>query len=96
MNSLLLRKRELLMESDLNRQVLNLETQRIRDRISQLRGGLLPSGWKYVAPLVGVLFAWKFRRLGKFLTSSLGLFLLRKLWEGVVPWWKSARAPTRR
>ena len=96
MNPLLARKQDLLLESDLNRQALVLELLQIRHRVSGLGGGLLRSRWKFVVPLAGLLFVWKFRRLGKFLTSGVGLLLLRKLWEGLVAWSRADATPARR
>jgi hypothetical protein len=90
------RKRELLLESDINRQVLQLELQQIRQRVSDFKGGLVHSPWKYLAPVAGILVAWRFRRLGKFLKSGFGILMLRKLWDAVMAWSNSDRAPVRR
>jgi hypothetical protein len=91
-----LRKRELLLESDINRQVLHLELQQIRHQISEFRGNIFQSKWKFVAPLAGVLVAWRFRRLGKFLKSGVGLLLVRKIWDAFMAWSNSDRSPVRR
>ena len=96
MNSLALRKRDLLMESAINRQVLELEILQVRQKLSHLRGGLLHSRWKYIAPLAGVLVAWKFRKAGRFLKSGVGLLVLRKLLEAILSWSKGGKSPVHR
>ena len=75
------RKRELLLESDINRQVLQLEIASLQQRLGQIKLGLFHSRWTYLAPLAALLLTWKFRRLRPLLQSSFGLILLRKLWE---------------
>lgn len=84
MNSLEERKRELLLESDLNRQVMQLETDQLHLQIRDMRRNVLSSRWKILAPAAGLLFAWRFRAFKGFLKSSVGLLLLRKLWEHFV------------
>ena len=76
------RKRELLQESELNRQVLQLEWEQIRFRTETFRSGWWRAGWKWVMPVAGFLVARKFKKsAGFFAQGSLGLFVLRKIWE---------------
>lgn len=76
------RKRDLLLTSNLNRQVLQLELEQIRLRAEQFKQGWLHNSWKWVVPIAGFLAARKFKKsAGFFAQGSLGLFLLRKLWE---------------
>ena len=84
MNLIEERKRELLLESDLNRQVMQLESEQFSLRLRQIRRGVLGSRWKLLAPVAGLLFAWRFRAFKGFLKSGVGLLLLRKLWDSVV------------
>jgi len=77
------RKRALLLESDLNRQVLLLESAMLQHRLRNLRQGVFQSRWTYLAPLAGLVVAWRFPSLRPLLRSSFGLLLLRKLWENI-------------
>ncbi len=73
------RKRELLMESELNRQVLHLELRQIGLRIENLRRGWLTGPWTLVAAVGAFLLALRMRRMRRALSSSFGLYLLRRL-----------------
>jgi hypothetical protein len=59
------RKKELLLESDINRQIVSLEVSQIKIKAVEWRRGLMKAGtiYKWVAPLAGV---------------GLGLFAARK------------------
>lgn len=75
------RKRDLLLESELNRQVLQLELGQIGLRFDRVRRDLVTGPWKLGFALAGLLFALRLKRVKKVLGSSFGLFLLRRLWE---------------
>ena len=62
------RKRELLVESELNRQLLRVEVGRIRFQTERLKRGYgwAHGAWKWVAPIAGFLFA---RALGSLATT---------------------------
>lgn len=82
LDALQARKRDLLAESDINRQVLQLETGHVRFRIERFKHGWLRRGWKWAAPVAGFVFAQKFKKAGGvFAKGSLALLALRKLWE---------------
>ena len=76
------RKRELLLESELNRQVLRLECQQVRARACGLREHWRQNIWTWAAPVAGFLLA---RRLSKtsgfFAKGSVLAVVLGKLWE---------------
>lgn len=61
---LLARKHDLLLESELNRQILRLEVAKLRLRGEKFRGSLATgqSWWKVAAPIAGILLA---RRVSK-------------------------------
>lgn len=75
------RRKELLLESEMNRQVLHLEAEQLRSQIGQMRMGVLSGKWKFLAPLAGMLMVWKFKKMGGFLKSGVGLLLLRKAYD---------------
>ena len=78
------RKRELLIESDLNRQVMDLEWQHLRFRAGNFKENWLQTGWKWLVPVAGFFIARKFKKPASFLAQgSLGLWVLRKIWEAV-------------
>ena len=78
------RRRELLLESDINRQILELEWEQIHFRTANLKRGWLQSSWKWAAPIAGFLIARKFKKpAGVFAQGSFGLFFLRKIWEAL-------------
>jgi hypothetical protein len=75
------RKRLLLVESEINRQILRLESQQVRMRVNDLRGTWLQSAWAWSAPLAGFFVARKFIKSdGFFARSSALLALLTQLW----------------
>jgi len=81
LDTLQARKRDLLVVSDINRQMLQSEMDHIRFRMEQIKHNWLSRGWKWAAPVAGFLFARKFKKTGgMFAKSSLALLLLRTLW----------------
>lgn len=60
------RKRDLLVESDLNRQVLRLEVDQLCLRAAEIRRGWgwARSIWVWSGPLVGLLMARRFKKTG--------------------------------
>jgi hypothetical protein len=88
MNPLEERKRELLVESDINRQVLRLELQQAQLQFDHLRANWVRSAWLCAAPIAGYFFARKFTRSAGFLAkSSAVVSLLTRLWE----FWQGTR-----
>jgi hypothetical protein len=89
------RKRDLLLESDLNRQALSLELAGLRVRGENLASGFARNqGWlKWVAPVVGLFVARKFARTPGVLSKGSMLVSLAgaawKLWKG----FKAERLP---
>ena len=84
------RKRDLLTESDLNRQVLRMEVARIRFRGEQFKRGYgwVQAFWKWGAPVAGFLLARKFRKTaGVFAKGSLLAGAVRSIWR----WWHESR-----
>jgi hypothetical protein len=82
------RRHELLVESELNRQVLRLEFQQIQARVGQVRQSWRQHAWKWAAPIAGFLFARRFAKAGGFFAKgSLVVMLLGKLWN----FWQSRR-----
>jgi len=87
------RKKELLLESDLNRQAIRLECSRIGYRLAQLRRGYgwAQHAWTWAVPVAGFLLARKLKtRSGLFAKGSLILSLLRSGWR----FWEQARDRT--
>lgn len=79
------RKRDLLIESGLNRQIIRLEIEQVRFRAEQLKQtcGWLRSFWKWVPPLAGFFMAGRRRKNGGgFAPGAGGAGLLGRLWEG--------------
>ena len=74
------RKNELLVESAINRQVLRLECEYLKQGGSWLKAGAGEGPIRWLAPVAGVIFAVVLRR-------QLGPALIGKLWE----WFKGAR-----
>lgn len=78
------RKRDLLIESELNRQIIRLEIEQVRFRAEQLKQncGWLRSVWKWVPPLAGFFMAARRRKNeGGFAPGVGGAGLLGRLWE---------------
>jgi hypothetical protein len=85
------RKRALVIESELNRQVLRVELGRIRLQTERIKHGYgwAHGGWKWAVPIVGFLLAKKFKQApGLFAKSSLVMSALGGLWKV----WQIARA----
>jgi hypothetical protein len=75
-------KRELLLESELNRLVLRLECQQMRTRASGLREHWRQNIWIWAAPVAGFLLARRLTKTsGLFAKGSLLAVALGKLWE---------------
>jgi hypothetical protein len=77
------RKRDLLLESELNRQVLRVETGKIAFHFDRVKRGYswAHDAWKWALPLVGFLFARKLKRsAGAFAKGSFLMGILRTLW----------------
>jgi hypothetical protein len=77
------RKRELLLESELNRHVVRVEVGRIRCRVDvyRRRYGWAQSAWKWAVPVAGFLLARKFKNTaGVFAKGSMLLGAARSLW----------------
>ena len=78
------RKRELLVESELNRQLLRVEVGRIRFQTERLKRGYgwAHGAWKWVAPIAGFLFARKLNKTGgAFAKGSSLLTAFGALWK---------------
>jgi len=85
------RRRDLLTESDLNRQVLRVEFERIRFRGEQLRRGYgwAQNVWKWGAPVAGFLLARKFKKTaGAFAKGSLLVNVGQAIWR----FWQNSTA----
>ncbi len=82
MNDLAVRKKILLQESDINRQVLKLECDAIRYRMSHLHDQYerVHLGWKLALPVLGLFLAFRMRKAGGLL-RSLSLLTLPRLFE---------------
>jgi hypothetical protein len=88
------RKRDLLMESDLNRQILRVEIEKIRLRAEQIRRGYgwAHNVWKWGAPVAGFLLARKFRKTaGAFAKGSLLINAAQAIWR----FWGNSNAGSR-
>ncbi len=82
------RRRDLLTESELNRQVLRLEFQQLQMHFGRAREAWLHYAWTWAAPLAGFFIARKFTKTkGFFAKGSLVAVLLGRLWE----FWQSRR-----
>jgi hypothetical protein len=85
------RKRDLLQESDLNREILRVELGQIRYRAEQFQHGYgwAQSIWKWGMPVVAFLLARRFKRTtGAFTKGSMLLTALRTGWNA----WEAIRA----
>lgn len=91
MDPLQKRKQELLLESNLNRQILRLELEQLQMQLDRFRQQWRRNIWVWVAPLAGFLFARKLSRPAGFLAKSSALLtLLTRLLE----LWLSSRSKT--
>jgi hypothetical protein len=89
------RKRELLLESELNRQVWRVELGRLHFRAEQFQRGYnwVHSAWAWTAPVAGFLLARKFTKTaGVFAKGSLLMSALRTAWK----FWEARKAPPTR
>ena len=79
------RKRELLLESDLNRQVLRVEVRMLSFRAGQLKRGygVAQNSWKWAVPVAGFLLARKFtgKKVGMFAKGSMIISSLQAAWK---------------
>ena len=76
------RRRDLLTESEINRQVLRLEFQQLQVRFDRSREAWLHHAWTWAAPLAGFFIARQFTRTsGLFAKGSLLVGVLGRLWE---------------
>jgi hypothetical protein len=83
------RKRELLLESDINREVLHLEWCRFEMSLRQTREHLTRNIWTWAAPVAGFLLARRLKKTtGVFAKGSVVLMALTKLWD----FWQARRA----
>ena len=80
------RRRELLLESELNRQVLRLELEQISIRVGEIkqRFGWAQSAWTWAAPIAGILLARKFKKTGH--VFAKGTFLITAIQMGWKIW----------
>ena len=86
------RKRELLLESDLNRQVWRVEVGRLCLRAEKFQRGFdwASSAWKWAAPVAGFLVARKLKRTaGAFAQGSLLTTALKTAWK----FWQARKSP---
>jgi hypothetical protein len=82
------RRQQLLLESELHREVLGMQVDVLRLRLGQVGGGLrqYPGVWKYGLPVLGFLAAWRMKRRVAFLAKgSVGLLALIKAWRVLKP-----------
>jgi hypothetical protein len=85
------RKRALVIESELNRQILRVEFGRIHVHTERLKHGYgwAQGAWKWAVPVAGFLLARKFKHApGVFTKSSFVMTALGALWKV----WQIARA----
>jgi hypothetical protein len=78
------RKRDLLLESQLNRQLLQIECQRLRLSFERLRSGWLSGRnvWKWAAPVTGFIVARRFSRSsGLMAKGSLFVSIASTIWK---------------
>ena len=92
LSSLQERKRKLLLESDINREVILLEVRHLGSRLNPYRAIWSGNRWTLLAPIAGIFVAWKLRGVRKLLGGSFGLFVLKRLWAIVNPL-RRARSP---
>lgn len=84
------RKRDLLLESELNRQTMRLELRTLRLRADQFQRGFgwVQHVWKLAVPLASFLFARKSRKsAGVFAKGSFLVSTAASLWKA----WRAAR-----
>ena len=76
------RKRELLLESELNRQILRLELNQICLRADRFKRGFdwAQNAWTWAAPIAGFLVARKFKTAGS--AFAKGSFLITAVQTG--------------
>lgn len=78
------RKRQLLLESQIHRQVTTLELEMLKIRLDRARGGLLalPRLWKVALPVAGFILASRLKRGAWFFTKgTVKLMALFKAWR---------------
>lgn len=91
------RKRDLLLESDLNRQLLRLECDQLNLRVGEIKRGVgwARNIWAWSAPLAGILLARRFKKTGAaFANSSMLISVARagwRFWEA----WRERRSGSR-
>jgi hypothetical protein len=93
LKGLLERKRDLLLESDLNRQAIRLELARLRMQGERWRSGLTRgySWWNWLAPVAGFLVARKLSKTsGAVAKGSLVASLVGAAWKI----WNARRSTT--
>jgi hypothetical protein len=87
------RKRELLLESELNRQVWRVEAGQLRLKVERLQRGYdwAQHAWGWAGPVAGFLLARKFKKTaGAFSGGSILLNALKSAWK----FWASRRKPS--
>jgi hypothetical protein len=91
MNTLQDRKRDLLLESELNRQMLRLECHQVQMRFNRIRESWVHNAWTWAAPLAGIILARRFNKSSGFLAKgSLVATLLHRAWD----FWQRRRGKT--
>ena len=78
------RKRDLLLESEVNRQLLRLELTKLRVSVERLRSGFTGGGnvWKWLAPVAGFILARRVSRNSTFMArGSLIVSMLGAVWK---------------
>lgn len=91
------RRRDLLVESDLNRQVLRLECDQLGLRVGEIKRGFgwARNVWAWGAPLAGFLLARRFKKTGNAFAKSSMLISVAKagwrFWEA----WRERRSGVR-
>jgi hypothetical protein len=77
------RKRDLLLESEVNRQLLDLEASKVRLSFERIRSGLSGRNlWKWVAPVAGFFVARRFSGGSGFMAKgSIVASLLGTAWK---------------
>lgn len=84
LKELQVRKRDLLVESEMNRQALRVEMRSLRMHVEQYQRGYgwAQSAWKWAAPFAGFLFARKFQNTaGAFAKGSAVVNALSGIWR---------------
>ena len=78
------RKRELLLESDVNRQILQLEAKQIRLVVQNWKQSYswVPAAWTWAVPIAGFLMPQRFKKAKSLIaTASMVWMFVRKLWQ---------------